>query len=193
MKSNRFFGLVAFFLTSGVWAQSELLGSQKFWSKLEKHCGKAYEGKLTAGGKPGDGFTGKRLVMQVLSCETDRIRIPFYVGEDRSRTWVLTKNKEQQIQLKHDHRHEDGKEDKVTWYGGENPNPGFENLQMFPADGETAQRIPYASTNIWWMTLDDNVFTYNLRRVGSDRVFTVSFDLSVPLEGIEQKPWGWKD
>ena len=173
-------------------AQNHSVPSEKFWQNLKKHCGKAYEGKITAGAKEGDGFTGERLVMQVLSCEPNRIRIPFYVGADQSRTWDLFKNEKSILRLKHDHRHADGTEDKVTQYGGENSNHGFENLQMFPADQETANRIAYASTNLWWMTLDEKTFTYNLRRIGSDRVFTVEFDLTNSIE-FSKRPWGWKD
>ncbi len=173
-------------------AQTKEVPSEIFWKNLEKHCGKSYEGTVTAGGKEGDGFLGERLVMQVLSCEPNRIRIPFYVGDDKSRTWVLFKNENSILRLKHDHRHEDGSEDKVTQYGGQNSNHGFEKLQMFPADMETAQRISYASTNLWWITLDEKSFTYNLRRVGSDRVFTATFDLTKPFE-FNEKPWGWKE
>lgn len=173
-------------------SQTQLAESEKFWNNLQKHCGKSYEGTITEGGKEGDGFVGKRLVMQVLSCEPNRIRIPFYVGENKSRTWILTKNENQILTLKHDHRHEDGSEDKVTQYGGTNSNQGFENLQMFPADSETADRISYASTNLWWITLDDKAYTYNLRRIGRERQFTVTFDLSKPIE-FGEKPWGWKE
>ena len=186
------FLVLSMMILSAVGFSQKLTESQKFWTNLEKHCGKSYEGTVTQGGKEGDGFTGKKLVMQVLSCEPNRIRIPFYVGDDKSRTWVLFKNEEQILRLKHDHRHEDGTEDKVTQYGGENSNHGFENLQMFPADKETAQRISYASTNLWWITLDEKTFTYNLRRIGSDRLFTPTFDLTKPLE-FNEKPWGWKE
>ena len=190
MKQLLTFGFTVAFFTLN--AQTADLPSEKFWQNLKQHCGKSYEGKITAGAKEGDGFSGERLVMQVLSCEEDRIRIPFYVGANQSRTWVLTKNENSILTLKHDHRHEDGSEDKVTQYGGTNSNHGFENLQMFPADQETAQRISYASTNMWWITLDDKTYTYNLRKIGSDRVFTATFDLTKPVE-FNEKPWGWKD
>ena len=62
---------------------------------------------------------------------------------------------------------------------------------MFPADLETHQRIPYASTNVWWITLDENKFTYNLQRAGSDKKFTVEFDVTKEVEK-PQAPWGWK-
>jgi hypothetical protein len=63
---------------------------------------------------------------------------------------------------------------------------------MFPADQETATRIAFASTNLWWITLDEKTFTYNLRRIGSDRLFTVEFNLANPIE-FRKRPWGWKD
>lgn len=163
-----------------------------FWNNLQQHCGKSYIGHITTGAKVGDGFTGEPLVMQVLSCEKDRVRIPFYVGDDRSRTWVITRLADGRIRLKHDHRHADGSEEDVTQYGGAATNHGFAELQMFPADAETAANISYASTNVWWMTLDEKYFSYNLQRVGSDRVFTVVFDLGNAVE-VNYRPWGWKD
>lgn len=162
-----------------------------FKKEIEKHCGKSYEGVITEGAKEGDGFTGERLVMQVLSCDKDQIKVPFYVGNDKSRTWVLTFN-ENNVQLKHDHRHKDGSDEDVTMYGGTSANVGHANLQMFPADEETCSMIDYACHNVWWMTLDETSFTYNLRRVGSDRLFSVKFDLTKPIE-FKEVPWGWKE
>ncbi|MBF0596214.1 hypothetical protein [Faecalibacter rhinopitheci] len=166
----------------------EKLPSKIFWDNLQKHCNKAYKGKLADYVK-NDDFSGKELIMHVISCEPNEIKIPFHVGDDHSRTWILTFENDL-IKLKHDHRHLDGSEDKVTQYGGTNPNPGFENFQMFPADLETSQRIGYASTNVWWITLNETTFTYNLQRAGSDKKFTVEFDLTneVPKP---QNPWGW--
>jgi hypothetical protein len=164
---------------------------QSFKAELEKHCGKSYEGEIIAGGIEGDGFVGERLVMQVLSCEKDQIKVPFYVGKDKSRTWILS-FQENSVQLKHDHRHEDGTPDEVTLYGGTSTNSGHSTLQMFPADQETCSMIDYACHNVWWMTIDENSFTYNLRRIGSDRLFTVKFDLSKLVE-FKETPWGWKN
>jgi len=163
--------------------------SEKFWTQLETHCGNAYEGEIIEGGKEGDGFTGKKLVMHVRSCEINVIRIPFVVGDDKSRTWVLSMDDEKIISLKHDHRHEDGTEDKISQYGGKSSNHGLENLQMFPADTHTSKMIPAASTNIWWFTIDETSLTYNLCRVGTDRLFTVRFDLTKTIE-TPDAPWG---
>lgn len=160
-----------------------------FWSTLQKHCGKAYEGVITEGAT--DDFKGKRLEMHIISCKQGEIKIPFHVGENRSRTWVLTK-KENTITLKHDHRHEDGTEDKVTQYGGTSTNSGSANMQIFPADEETAKIIPAALGNVWWITIDENSFTYNLRRIGTERLFTVKFDFTKPID-LPPSPWGWKN
>ena len=170
----------------------EQTNSEKFWSQLQAHCGKAYEGTITAGGKEGDGFMGEKLIMLVRSCEEKTIRIPFFVGEDKSRTWVLSLQEDNRILLKHDHRHKDGSEEELTQYGGISTNVGLANLQMFSADAHTSQILPAASTNIWWFTIDDASLTYNLRRIGSDRLFTVKFDLTKEV-GNPGPPWGSKD
>ena len=181
-----------FFLFSFQLIAQEIPNSVQFWNTLKTHCGKAYEGKIVAGGKKGDGFTGKKLVMHIRSCEKDSIRIPFFVGDDKSRTWVFTMNDEKLIKLKHDHRHKDGLEDKITQYGGESPNIGLANIQFFPADKHTAKLIPAAATNLWWVTIDKTSFTYNLRRIGTDRFFSVKFDLTKEIE-TPSKPWGSED
>ena len=169
----------------------DTLGVDQFWQQLKQHCGKTYEGTVTSGATTNDGFSGKRLVMHVLSCEENQLLIPFNVGENRSRTWILTKANDR-IELKHDHRHEDGTNDAVTMYGGTTTNTGLPGIAVFPADQMTVTTIPAAATNVWWITINNTTFTYNLRRIGSDRLFTVTFDITKPVE----KPlpsWGWED
>ncbi|MFM9948009.1 MAG: hypothetical protein ACKV1O_08735 [Saprospiraceae bacterium] len=46
---------------------------------------------------------------------------------------------------------------------------------------------------MWWIDLvPGKYFTYNLRRVNTDRLFTVRFDLEKPIPA-PGKPWGWRD
>jgi len=52
--------------------------------------------------------------------------------------------------------------------------------------------IPDAATNVWWITIDDSTFTYNLKRLGTDRIFKVVMDLTTPIE-TPAPPWGWKN
>lgn len=182
----RYFLLIVLLILFRPLTAQEVPGALQFWNNLKNHCGKAYEGALLTTGN--DDFAGKKLVMHVRSCEDNTIRIPFFVGDDRSRTWVLTLQ-DDLIKLKHDHRHEDGSEDDITQYGGTSTNTGLANIQFFPADQETADLISYASTNVWWITLDETSFSYNLRRMGSDRLFTVEFDLTREV-AIPAAPWG---
>lgn len=95
------------------------------------------------------------------------------------------------IKLKHDHRHEDGSEDDITQYGGIASNTGMATIQFFPADQETTDLIPHAANNVWWITVDEESFTYNLRRIGSDRYFSVKFDLNKEVES-PGPAWGWE-
>lgn len=181
------FLFVVFLFPAFLFSQSEI-PSINFWNNLKSHCGKSFEGKITEGGKEGDGFMGEKLIMHVRSCDENTVRIPFFVGENKSRTWVLTLQNDNRILLKHDHRHEDGTEEEISQYGGLSSNIGLSNLQMFPADAETTSMLPQAATNVWWITLDEKSFSYNLRRIGSDRVFTVIFDLTKEVENPGD-PW----
>jgi len=161
-----------------------------FWNTLKSHCGNAYAGVLEIP-EEDEAFGGKKLVMHLRSCAENEIKIPFFVGDDKSRTWILTMN-EGIISLKHDHRLEDGTMDAVNFYGGTASNQGKPDIQVFPADVHTQELIPAAATNVWWITIDDTTFTYNLRRVGTDRLFKVVMDLTAPIE-TPDAPWGWEE
>lgn len=161
--------------------------SQHFVNAFSKHEGRYYEGVIVAGGKEGDGFTGNRMIMQVMTWSENEVKVPFFVGTDKSRTWIFTLDQDR-VQLKHDHRQPDGSPDELTFYGGKANNQGTPNKQMFPADQETCERIDYACFNVWWVTIDDTKFTYNLRRIGTDRYFSVEFDLTKPVQS-DYKPW----
>lgn len=163
--------------------------TQQFWNNLSSHCGKAFQGQLVT--DPVEGFSGKDLVMHVLSCDDNRILVPFNVGENRSRTWIFTR-KNNRIELKHDHRMEDGSDDEITMYGGTSTNAGTASMQLFPADQETQDNIPYAFSNVWWVTVNDSVYSYNLRRIGRSSVFTVEFDLTQEVITPEAS-WGWEN
>ena len=163
----------------------------QFWEALESLCGQAFAGTLTENEPPSDDFDGQVLVMHVRECSDDEIRVPFFVGEDRSRTWVFTPSDEgRSLRLKHDHRHEDGTEDAVTQYGGDTTDPGSATVQSFPADDFTAELVPAAATNVWTVELvPGQLFAYQLRRAGTARRFRVEFDLSQPI-ATPPAPWG---
>ncbi len=153
-----------------------------FWTNLRALCGQAFAGRMVAG-NPQDSILGReRLVMHVASCREDEVRIPFHVGEDRSRTWVLSRS-DSGFRLVHDHRHEDGSPDAITGYGGAREGVDATTRLEFPADQYTADLVPSARTNVWALELvPPALFAYELRRVGTDRRIRVEFDLTAPVE-----------
>jgi hypothetical protein len=160
----------------------------QFWTNLQRLCGKAYEGRVVEAPAGDTTFASKRLVMHVRSCTANEIRIPLHVGDDRSRTWVLTRTGG--IRLKHDHRHEDGSEDKVTQYGGDAREIASAARIEFPADAHTASLIPEAKTNVWTIEMHPGKsFVYALRREGTDRRFRLEFDLTTSV-AAPPEPWG---
>ena len=128
--------------------------------------------------------------MHVRQCSATEMRIPFHADSNRSRTWVLTRTTDG-LRLKHDHRHEDGSEDRITQYGGDTRGPGTAERQEFHADAHTAAIIPAAATNVWTIEIvPGERFAYGLRREGTDRRFRVEFDLKAPV-AQPPAPWGY--
>lgn len=166
--------------------------NDRFFARFASLCGKAFEGRIASPPVEADSaFAGKRLVMHVRGCTPDEIRIPFHVGEDRSRTWVVTRTSTG-LRLKHDHRHSDGSEDKLTQYGGDTIGQGTATRQEFPADDFSKamfvrENIPASTANVWAMEADGRAFAYELRRPG--RFFRVEFDLGRPV-AKPPAPWG---
>lgn len=177
-----------------------------FLSALASHCGKAYAGRIVANVPAKDAppptapdpFEGKALVMHVRGCDdpTRVLRVPFHVGDDRSRTWVLTRTATG-LRLKHDHRHADGSPDVLTMYGGDTRASGSVTRQEFPVDADSIalferQGSRASVTNTWAMEIEpDARFLYELSRPGG-RLFRVEFDLSRPV-AAPPAPWGATD
>ncbi|MDP8995046.1 MAG: hypothetical protein M3N07_08735, partial [Pseudomonadota bacterium] len=156
-----------------------------FFARLQALCGQAFEGRVASAPTEADAaFADSRLVMHVRDCGPDEIRIPFHVGDNRSRTWVVTRTAEG-LRLKHVHRHEDGSEDVLSNYGGDTAAPGTARRQEFPADAFSRslfvrQGIPQSAANVWALEIEPGrAFAYELRRPG--RHFRAEFDLSRPV------------
>ena len=159
-----------------------------FFNGVKRLCGKTFEGKIVVD-QPSptadDPFVGKRLLMHVRDCGARELRIPFIVGEDRSRTWIVSRT-EAGLRLKHDHRHADGTPDDLTMYGGDTLSVGTVRRQSFPSDAETVALFTkhdrvVSVPNIWSLELNDaRTLVYELRRP-SGRLFRVEFDLTRPV------------
>lgn len=162
-----------------------------FFDQLRQLCGKAFEGKVAVDNPKSDGFEGK-LVMHVRKCTDTQLHIPFHVGDNHSRTWIISKTGSG-LSLKHDHRHADGSHDTQTMYGGHTLDAGWNNVQSFPADQyskELFARLGGAQsmTNVWQMYIYPKTFTYRLVREG--REFRVNFDLTKAID-LPPTPWGY--
>jgi hypothetical protein len=160
--------LLALLTTTPSWAAEQ--DSISFFQRLRGLCGATFEGKSTFPAEPTDSFYGKVLRANVASCTDKEVRVPFQVGEDKSRTWIFTLDGGK-LTLKHDHRHADGTPDAVTMYGGDASAAGTANAQSFHADAYTAKLIPAAVTNVWTVTLsaDGKQLSYHLDRNNAPR------------------------
>ncbi len=169
--------------------------ADRFLARLAEHCGQAFAGRVVANEPvaPDDPFAGRILVMHVRECREGEMKVPFHVGDDRSRTWVLTRTPTG-LRLKHDHRHEDGSDDAVTMYGGDTTAPGTEVRQEFPVDRESIalferEGLTASVVNVWAMEIEPGRrFLYELRRP-TGRLFQVEFDLTTPV-ATPPAPWG---
>lgn len=180
---------------AGAVTTEDLHPADAFVARLAAHCGEAFAGRIIANepAQPDDPFAGKALVMHVRECGPDELKVPFHVGDDHSRTWVLTRT-DTGLRLKHDHRHEDGSDDAVTMYGGDTATPGTELRQEFPVDAYSVamferEGLNVSVTNTWAMEIEPGErFLYELARPGG-RLFQVEFDLTTPV-AEPPTPWG---
>ena len=165
-----------------------------FFNSIKALCDKAFEGKVTVDNTKSDSFVNKKLIMHIRKCDDRQLQIPFHVGNDASRTWLITKTGSG-LSLKHDHRHQDGTHDKSTMYGGHTLDAGWSTVQTFPADQyskELFAELGMAQSigNTWQMYIYPEKFTYRLIRQG--REFRVDFDTTKPVT-LPEAPWGYKD
>lgn len=175
-----------------------------FWQALSSHCGQAFAGRMVSDEAPDADMRGAAMVMHVRECSASRIAVPFHVQRadgswDRSRTWLLTRTATG-LRLKHDHRHEDGKPDAMTLYGGDTAAPGTASAQEFPVDAESvalfrAEGRTVSVTNVWRVEVTpagsaQARFAYQLlRRPPNARNFRVEFDLTRPIPAPPAQ-WG---
>ena len=163
-----------------------------FFNAIKAHCGKAFQGKVSKD-NVGDTFGNAKLVMHVRKCTDSEIQIPFHVGDDASRTWILAKTGAG-LMLKHDHRNEDGSFHSSTMYGGHTVDEGFPQVQSFPADVYSKalfieSGIAASTDNVWQMMIYPSRFSYRLIRPA--REVQVDFDLENPI-ATPSAPWGYE-
>ena len=161
----------------------------QFFAAFEPYCGNSYAAEVVADNQPSEAWQ-QELVVHIRDCEANTIRMPLHVGEDRSRTWVLTRT-EKGLDFQHIHLHEDGTPDAVSPYGGHTIASGDAQMQAFPVDDASKalfveNGLEVSTTNTWILSFDGDVMYYELTRPG--REFVVAVDLSQP---IAEPPAAW--
>ncbi|MDQ8027501.1 MAG: hypothetical protein REJ23_02155 [Brevundimonas sp.] len=186
MKTLLFAAAAAAVALSGpAFAQEAANPQDAFLARLNALCGQSFEGQVVSTDAADADFRGKRLVMQVRDCAADEVGIPFAVGEDRSRRWVITRT-DAGLRLKHDHRDPQGEIHGYHMYGGDTAEPGSASRQQFPVDQESIDQFiaggaQVSTTNTWAVEVHpERMFAYELSRPGG-RFFRVEFDLTRPL------------
>lgn len=186
MKTLLFAAAAAVVTLSGpVFAQEAANPQDAFLARLNALCGQTFEGQVVSTDAADADFRGKRLVMHVRDCAADEVGIPFAVGEDRSRRWVITRTADG-LRLKHDHRDPQGEIHGYHMYGGDTAEPGTASRQQFPVDQESIDQFiaggaQVSTTNTWAVEVHpDRMFAYELSRPGG-RFFRVEFDLTKPV------------
>jgi len=155
-----------------------------FFQNLTALCGQRFEGKVVTTDAQDADFASSRLLMHVRDCSDTEIRVPFWVGEDKSRTWVITRT-ETGLRLKHDHRDPDGTTHTLHWYGGETANEGTATRQEFPVDQESIDLFnkndaAVSTTNVWAVEVNPDLnYVYELKR--ENRHMRVEFDTTKPV------------
>lgn len=163
-----------------------------FFDEIKSRCGKSYGGKVVVDQPKSEGFN-KPLVMHIRKCTDSELQVPFHVGDDHSRTWIITKTGSG-LSLKHDHRNKNGSNAASTMYGGHTLDAGYNSVQTFPADEYSKQlfvkqNIPESTRNIWRIFINSKTFSYTLLREG--REFRVDFDLTKTVK-TPPTPWGYR-
>lgn len=151
-----------------------------FWAHLRSLCESAAPGELLQA--PDDQISpDAALVVHFWECGDDEIRFPLHVDDNRSRTWVFIRH-DDGLELRHDHRNEDGSEESNTWYGARTQSEGTANRQDFVT-------VRGENTSGWRVEIHPgDRFEYGTARNGEYRHHLV-FDLTNPVP-LPPMHWG---
>jgi hypothetical protein len=160
-----------------------------FLANLSASCGQAFPGVVTSAPETDPYFSpGAELVLEFRECSPEEVSVPVWMGDNGSRTWVFTRTGGG-LDLRHDHRHPDGRSEPNTFYGS------------FVAEPPVAEALPSANRHEFKRINDEGVrtgwaveiipgerYTYGTQRDGEWR-HRFDFDLSSPVPS-PGNPWG---
>ncbi len=153
-----------------------------FFEHFKQFEGKKFAGKETFIAENVDSWADLELEMYVREYNDTIIYIPFRVGDNTSRTWMMILEENNRLRFRHDHRHEDGTPEDLNLYGGYATDNGTSYKQVFPADEFTCQMLERICDNEWTAEFSEDLskFYYSLRKKG-ELIITVEFDLTNPI------------
>lgn len=177
-------------------AAVEASAKEQYWANLSEPCGQAFPGQLERAPEGSTMLEGEELLVVYFDvCDPDEIRLPFHIeqldGEwDRSRTWIFRRTGDGRIELRHDHRLEDGSEDDVTWYGAYTVAEGTATTQEFIRED---REFEDGATRGWRVIIEPGErYVYGTIRDG-EWSWRVDFDLSEPMDELPPPAWGYED
>jgi hypothetical protein len=155
---------------------------QEFYNHFKRLEGKKFAGKETYISDTANSWSKLELEMYIREFTDTVIYVPFRVGNNTSRTWMIILEEGSILRFRHDHRHEDGTPEDLNLYGGYATKDGTQFKQVFPADDFTCQMLERICDNEWTaeFSKDLSKFYYSLRKKGK-LIITVEFDLTTPI------------
>lgn len=154
----------------------------EFWERLQTLCGQSFPGEIVSTDEADADWRKEQIIAGPVECKAGEVRMPLAVGEDASRTWIITRDGDT-LELRHKHLLKDGSLDPVTAYGGYGAENSSGSRVNFPADQSTKdifdrEGIPVSKANIWAMEVrpDADLFAYEMAR--PNRFFRIEFDTS---------------
>ncbi|TVR53663.1 MAG: hypothetical protein EA421_10670 [Gemmatimonadales bacterium] len=160
-----------------------------FLANLSQACGQAFPGVVTSAPDTDPYFSpGAELVLEFRVCSPDEVSVPVWMGDNGSRTWVFTRTGGG-IDLRHDHRHPDGRSEPNTFYGSFVAQPPVATEAPSPNRHEF-KRITDEGMSTGWVVeiIPGERYTYGTQRDGEWR-HRFDFDLSQPVPSPGD-PWG---
>ena len=163
---------------------------ETFWQSLSALCGQAFGGGVVNSNAADSLLVRAALRIHVRQCTDSEIRIPFHVGANRSRTWVLTRASGG-LHLSHDVRMPSGRAERIAGYGGGSRGAGRADRQHFSADTASARIMPSTRGTLWTLELvAGQRLAYEVRKEGTDRYLRIEFDVARPMAQLPAAPWG---
>jgi hypothetical protein len=150
-----------------------------FFENMRGMCGQTFGGRTVYAEAHDRTFEPARLFFVVEECDEEELRIPFIVGDDDSRTWILRMG-EDGLTFSHEHLRPDGTPHDVSGFGGHATMDGSATFQSFP-DFWATEETPVAERRVWRLRIDreHDLFVYYLDR-GGEPAYRLVFHLGPP-------------